>query len=110
MKVGRLRPDICLLDDIQTAESAANPEQVLKLLDLIKKDIMNLSSRGKLAVLMTSTPLLAEDLCEKIENDIAWKTTKYPAIIKWPKDMTDNPDDGLWARYFKMYDTELADD
>jgi hypothetical protein len=42
---------------------------------------MNLSSKGKLAVLMTSTPLMPEDLCEKIENDIAWKTTKYPAII-----------------------------
>jgi len=83
---------------------------VQKILDIIKKDIMNLSSKGKLAVLMTSTPLAPEDLCEKIENDIAWKTTKYPAVIKWPTDMTQNPDNGLWARYFKMYDSELADD
>lgn len=59
---------------------------------------------------MTSTPLNPEDLCEKIENDVNWKTTKYPAIIKWPTDIAKNPDDGLWARYFKMYDVELADD
>jgi hypothetical protein len=110
LKVGRLRPDCVILDDLQSAEMASNPDQVLKVQDIIKKDIMNLSSRGKLAVLMTSTPLMPEDLCEKIENDIAWKTTKYPAIISWPKDILNNPEDGLWARYFKMYDSELADD
>lgn len=110
LKVGRLRPDCVILDDLQSSEIASNPEQVQKVLDIIKKDVMNLSSKGKLAVLMTSTPLNPEDLCERIENDIAWKTTKYPAIIKWPKDIEESPDDGLWARYFKMYDTELADD
>ena len=110
LKVGRLRPDTVILDDLQSSELASSPEQVQKIQDIIKKDIMNLSSKGKLAVLMTSTPLCPEDLCEKIENDIAWKTTKYPAIIKWPKDIVDNLDDGMWARYFKMYDAELADD
>lgn len=110
LKVGKLRPDTVILDDLQSAELAANPEQVNKIRGIINKDIMNLSSKGKLAVLMTSTPLCPEDLCEKIENDIAWKTTKYPAIIKWPKDIVENPDDGLWAHYFKLYDTELADD
>lgn len=110
LKVGKLRPDCVILDDLQSSEIASNPEQVQKVLDIIKKDVMNLSSKGKLAVLMTSTPLNPEDLCEMIENDIAWKTTKYPAIIQWPKDMVESPDDGLWARYFKMYDTELADD
>ena len=110
LKVGKLRPDIVILDDLQTSETASSPEQVQKIQDIIKKDIMNLSSKGKLAVLMTSTPLMPEDLCEKIENDIAWKTTKYPAIMSWPKDIVENPDDGMWARYFKMYDAELADD
>ena len=110
LKVGKLRPDTVILDDLQSSELASSPEQVQKLQDIIKKDIMNLSSRGKLAVLMTSTPLCPEDLCEKIENDIAWKTTKYPAIIKWPRDIVESPEDGMWARYFKMYDAELADD
>ena len=77
-KVGKLRPDLCLLDDIQTAESASSPDQVSKLLDLIHKDVMNLSSKGKLSVLMTSTPICPEDLCETIENDVNWKTTKFP--------------------------------
>ena len=110
MKVGRLRPDICLLDDIQTAESASSPEQVLKLLDLIKKDVMNLSSKGKMSVLMTSTPICCEDLCESIETDVNWKTTKFPAIISYPKDIEQNAADGLWAQYFKMYDEESSMD
>jgi len=110
LKVGKLRPDIVLLDDLQTSETASNPEQVEKILELIKKDVMNLSSKGKLAVLMTSTPICPEDLCEKIEQDINWKTTKYPALIKWPKDIIEKGDDGLWAKYFKMFDAENAED
>ena len=110
LKIGKLRPDTVILDDLQTSETASNPEQVDKIMTIIKKDIMNLSSKGKLAVLMTSTPLVPEDLCEKIENDIVWKTTKYPAVIEWPIDVEKHPEDGLWAQYFKKFDAELAED
>lgn len=110
LKVGKLRPDTVILDDLQSSETAANIEQVEKISDIIKRDIMNLSSKGKLAVLMTSTPICPEDLCEKIEHDISWKTTKYPAVIEWPTDIVKHPDNGLWAQYFKMFDGELAED
>lgn len=106
LKVGRLRPDMVILDDLQTAASAANPEQVQKLQDLIHKDIMNLSSKGKLAVLMTSTPICPGDLCDKVENDVAWKTTKFKAVIEWPEDVRKNGWDGLWGKYFAIYDKE----
>lgn len=110
LKVGKLRPDTVILDDLQTSETASNPEQVDKLMSIINKDIMNLSSKGKLAVLMTSTPLCPEDLCDRIENDNSWKTTKHPAVLQWPDDMRTKPLDGLWAQYFKMFDSELAED
>lgn len=110
LKVGKLRPDTVILDDLQTSETASSPEQVEKIMTIIKKDIMNLSSKGKLAVLMTSTPLCPEDLCEKIENDISWKTTKHPAVIEWPDDIKRDPENGLWARYFRKFDAELAED
>lgn len=106
LKIGKLRPDTVILDDLQSAESAANPEQVQKIYDIINKDILNLSSKGRLAVIMTSTPLCPEDLCERIENDPAWKTTKYPAVISWPDDWENDRDGGLWARYFKIFDQE----
>lgn len=79
-----------------------------KLLDIIKRDVLNLSSGRKMSVIMTSTPLFAEDLTEKIEKDKGWKTEKHPAILQYPKDIMDNPQDGLWAQYFAMYDEELV--
>ena len=51
LKWHTLRPDLCILDDLQTAESAENPEQIQKLLSTIKKDIMQLAGKGKLAIL-----------------------------------------------------------
>lgn len=40
-----------MLDDLQTSEDAESPEQVEKLLNIIRKDIFNLAGKGKLAVL-----------------------------------------------------------
>lgn len=94
VKSGTLRPDVVILDDLQTEESAANPEQVTKLLDVIKKDVLGLSGKGKLQVLMTATPICPDDLCHQLENDINWKTTKHKAVISFPKN------DALWERYF----------
>ena len=106
LKLGKMRPDTVLCDDLQTAESAQSQEQVEKIRDIINKDIMNLSSKGKLTVVMTSTPLCPDDLCDKIENDVNWKTTKYKAIMRWPNDMNEKREDGLWARYFRIFDEE----
>ena len=110
LKSGKLRPDAVICDDLQDAEIASNPSQVDKLAALINKDIMNLSSGRKLAVLMTSTPICCEDLCERIEKDVSWKTIKFKAMMSWPKDIEENGDSGLWGRYFQIYDTENMTD
>lgn len=106
LKVGALRPDLVILDDLQDSEIARSAEQVDKVLDFIRKDVVNLSSGRKLAVLMTSTPICADDLCAKIEADPSWRTTKFRAIIKWPRDIRQNGDNGLWGQYFQLYDAE----
>ena len=105
-KRGTLRPDIAALDDIQTDEDAANPETVLKNLDIIRKSILNLGGKKKIAVLMTATIIEPDDLAVKIMEDKAWKTTFFPAFIKWPTDWIKDPKDGLWAHYFELYDAE----
>lgn len=106
-KFGKYRPSIALCDDLQTQESASNPEQVAKNMELITKDIMNLSGQGKkLNVIMTATPLNSEDLCDTIERNINWRTIKYKAIMKYPDDIENNPDNGLWHEYFTIYDSE----
>ncbi len=100
------RPDCVLLDDLLDAKSAASEETNDKLLSIIRKDIFNLSSGKKLGICMTSTPLLPDDLTDRIRNDTAWKTIRYPAIIRYPNDILRHPEDGLWARYFSIFDGE----
>nr|DAW56106.1 MAG TPA: Large Terminase [Caudoviricetes sp.] len=106
LKVGSLRPDLAILDDLQDSEIARSAEQVDKVLDFVRKDVINLSSGKKLATLMTSTPISADDLCAKIEEDPNWRTTKFRAIIKWPRDIIKHGDNGLWGTYFEKYDAE----
>ncbi len=100
------RPDIVLLDDLLDAQSAASDDTTEKLYDIIRKDIFNLSAGKKLGIVMTSTPLLPDDLTDKIKNDKSWRTIRYPAIIKWPTDIVKHPDDGLWHKYFELFDLE----
>ena len=104
IKSGTLRPDVVILDDLSTEDTASNPEQVQKLLGIIKKDVLGLSGKGKLQVLMTATPICPDDLCAKLEGDVNWKTTKHKAMLSWPKNTE------LWERYFSLYDKELAVD
>lgn len=110
LKFHTLRPDLALLDDIQTSEDADNPERVEKLMNILKKDVFNLSGKGKLAVLQTATPIAPDDLPERLAADQAWKTTTWPSIISWPKDLEEKGEMGLWGKYFRLYDAENADD
>ena len=105
MKHGTQRPTLVLLDDLQTSEVAENPEQVDKLLSLINKDVLNLGGKERLSILQTATPIMPDDLVEKIRGNVNWRTTIYKAIEAWPADMR-RGDDSLWKRYFDIYDRE----
>jgi len=104
MRKSLLRPTLVLLDDIQDSEDAANPETVKKYLDIIRKDIQGLGGKERLSILATATPILPEDLAEQLKADAKnWKTTTYPAIIRYPDNMA------LWEEYFRLYDRESLD-
>ena len=88
MRKSLLRPTLVLLDDIQDSEDAANPETVKKYLDIIRKDIQGLGGKERLSILATATPILPDDLAEQLKADAkTWKTTTYPAIIRYPDNM-----------------------
>lgn len=95
-----MRPTCALIDDIQTTTSAQNPEQVEKLMDTIRKDIIPLGGKERLSILQTFTPICEGDVVDKIRNDATWETTIYPAIIKYPTNMK------LWDEYFQMWGEE----
>lgn len=104
MKFGKLRPSFVILDDLQDSESAQNPEQVKKLLDIIKKDVVPLGGKERISLLQLATPIAPEDLVEQLKSDKAWKTTTFKAIEKFPNNMD------LWQAYFKVYDAECVAD
>lgn len=105
---GTIRPDVVLLDDIQTKESAASARRVKQDFDKITRDIANLSGRRKLKVLNAATVICPNDLAETLRANKAWKTTYFKAFISWPTDYIKHPHNGLWAKYFRIFDGENA--
>jgi len=69
-------------------------------MEAINKDIIPLSGKERLSILQTATPIAPDDLVEKIKQDKSWRTTIFPAIIDFPKNLE------LWNEYFKMWDDE----
>lgn len=105
---GTQRPDVVLGDDLQTTESAKNARRVKQDYEKLTRDIANLSGRQKLKVLIAATVIAQNDLAETLRANKAWKTTFFKAFISWPTDYTKNPRNGLWAKYFRLYESEDA--
>ena len=97
-----MRPDCCLIDDIQSTTSAQNPDQVDKMMDTIRKDIIPLAGKERISLLQTFTQICPDDLVERIKNDKSWITTIYPTIIHYPDNMK------LWDEYLDKYENETA--
>lgn len=81
-----LRPDIVLLDDIQTDEEAENPERIRKLVKLIKKSILRSGRLGKrIDAIMTITPQNSGDLATHfMEKEPGWEVVRYKMLAKRP--------------------------
>lgn len=83
---------------------ADNPEQVEKLLNLIRKDVMSLGGKERLSVLCAATPICPDDMVEQLMDDKSWNVSVYRGIEKFPDDIEENGDKGLWGRYFRIFD------
>jgi hypothetical protein len=115
---GILRPDFLIFDDLQNDERAQSDGQVAKMAAKIKKTFMGLAGhRKKIAAIMTSTPIEANDLSETFAADPGWKTKTYKMVLSWPK--CHNPDAtaeerkgirDLWAEYWDVFNAEKAAD
>jgi len=95
-----MRPSLVLLDDLQDYDSAHNPAQVEKLVEIIRKDVIPLAGKERLSILQCATPICPDDLVEKIKQDKSWTTSIYPAIISYPSNMK------IWDEYFKVFQDE----
>jgi hypothetical protein len=86
---GVIRPDLVLLDDPQTDESAASPAQCWKRLGVIRKTILLLGGHGKrLSCVMNATPIEPDDLVDQLldhKRNPDWRTVRKKMVLSWSK-------------------------
>jgi hypothetical protein len=93
-----LRPDLALLDDPQTEESARSVKQCDDLEGLIEKAVLGLSGPDKkIAALMACTIIEKADLSDRFldqKRHPEWRGECFRMVNKWPDEQ-----DGMWEEY-----------
>ena len=82
-----IRPDFIFIDDPQTDEVAASPEQVRKLRRIIKKSLLQSTGHhSTVAVVMNATVIEKGDLIETFldhEQEPSWQGVRIPMVVSW---------------------------
>lgn len=94
------RPDIVIVDDGETAESARSVTQTEIRLHALQKDVIGLAGPGKrMTAIYLGTIICKNCLTEQVTDRQAhpeWSGERQKRIIKWP------PRGDLWQRYLKL--------
>jgi hypothetical protein len=92
-----IRPDLVILDDPQTDESAYSPIQNIQREKIVSRTVLGLAGPGKkIAALMPSTVIAPGDMVDKIldnKRNPQWNGRRFGVLRKWPKNMK------LWEQY-----------
>jgi len=94
------RPDLVILDDPQTDESADNPAQCRKRAKIIKGTVLGLAGPGrKIAAVMPCTVIREGDVADAFlsrDNNPQWQGERGKLIYHFPKRMD------LWDKYLEI--------
>jgi len=101
MPGGKLqRPDLYLLDDVQTDESAASHSQTESRLRIIRKSILRSAGHfDSVACVLNATVIEPDDLVDQLigrAENAAWQSERIAMIQKWP-----DAHDALWMGAYK---------
>lgn len=95
----RRRPGLVVLDDIQSDQSAASPEQVAKYLNTINKGVLGLAEPGKgIAVFSIATVIFRGDVCDTLLNHELspdWRGKKCKRMYSMPENIE------LWENEYR---------
>ena len=97
---GKARPDLVLLDDLQTREDARNATRVRQLSAWVDGDVQGLAGKRALNAVMTSTPIAAGDLSELYADGEAhpeWRVVEFRLLEGEPS----APE--LWEEYAQLW-------
>lgn len=83
------RPDLPILDDFQTDESAASPLQVEKRLGIIKRSILRMGGhRTAMSCICNGTIIAPDDGVDQLSTPAlnpSWQSERIPMIRQWAK-------------------------
>ena len=95
-----IRPDLVLIDDPQTDESAASPSQCATREKILSGAILGLAGPGKrIAGLCTVTVIRTDDLADRLLDRTrhpAWQGERTKLVYEWPDA------DELWGQYAEL--------
>lgn len=95
-----VRPDLVLIDDPQTDESAKSPSQCAYRESIIAGAILGLAGPGrKIAGLMTVTVVVAGDMADRVldrDKHPQWQGERTKMVYRFPAN------EKLWAAYAKL--------
>jgi hypothetical protein len=92
-----LRPDVVMIDDAQTRESARSVQLTKQRLDIIEADVMKLGGPGvKIAAFFPCTVIEPDDLADQILKKPDWQGERIPMLKSLPTRMD------LWEEYDRI--------
>jgi Terminase large subunit gpA, endonuclease domain len=96
-----IRPDLVLLDDPQTSESAASPVQNEKREQLVSADVLGMAGPGRtISAVMPCTVIRRNDFIDRILDRIKhplWRGERTRMLRAMPSNL------GEWDKYFEVY-------
>lgn len=100
-----LRPDLVLVDDPQTRESAKSPEQTRQRLQILNGDVLGLAGPGKkISGLLTCTKIYDNDLADQIldrKKNPYWQGECMKMLYKFPTNIK------MWDEYAQIRSESL---
>lgn len=95
-----IRPELVILDDPQTRESANSPSQCAERVAIVTGDVLGMAGPGrKIAAIMPCTVIRKGDLADQLldrERSPQWQGERTKAVYAWPKR------EKLWEAYRKL--------
>lgn len=95
-----LRPDLVILDDIQTRESAKSLTLTADRIATVQADVLGLAGPdSRVAVVNLCTPIYPNDLADQMldrDKFPEWRGERTELLVSWPKRMD------LWEEYGRL--------
>ncbi len=93
-----LRPDLIILDDPQSKESATSKSQTQMRWETVEQDIMGLAGPDiALTIIALCTVIAIDDLSERLLKSENWKTRRTKLLYEFPTNLK------LWDEFFQLW-------